>query len=148
MTAIAIRKAKPTDQGFVATRWIHALREEPLRVDQVLDRKRVTVLIAHPLADEHRILGFICFEHHPSAVIVHAVYVRRAEDMRRGLADRLVGAAAIGRDVPLVSTSSVGQPWEHAWKATHMELSEFLDPTGANAPASRHVERAGHSGRG
>src|SRR5690242_19490448 len=111
---VIIRPAKESDQGYVASTWIHNQEERADDVDRVLDRKTTRVLIAHPPSNVDRIEGWLCFERiegwsgfswQPRALryFLHMAYVR-AELRRGGIGKALVRAMGAGPNAPIVLT--------------------------------------------
>lgn len=125
---VVLRPAKGSDQGYVASTWIHNQDENSNLVDQVFERRSTRILVAHPAQNVDRILGWICFERPPRVTIVHMVYVR-SNRRKRGLGTELLDAVVGERRLPIVLTAKEVPDWaerERRW--TRMTLAEMLAP--------------------
>lgn len=108
---IVLRTARPGDQGYVASTWVHsasgtggrpigrqrAAREFANDVDRLLNRSDTRIVIAADAAQLDIIAGWLAHVHRAPVPCVHYVYVRK-NFRRQGVATRLLEHAGLARD--------------------------------------------------
>ncbi len=140
---ILIRRPRPTDQGYIASTWVHSIGrgtanpKEPghrrtslnITVDRMLDDQAVRLLIAAEPTRTDIILGWMAYTPMPGSRIVHYVYTRE-KMRRRGIAGELVrkafplhGAAKLVYTMRGPDHDSLALKYRDA---IHMTVREFL----------------------
>lgn len=126
--SIAVRSAEASDQGYVASTWIHNMSEDGRLVDRVFDRLATRIVIAHARGDRGHIVGWCCYERQPRVTLLHMVYVRR-KLRRMGIGTALQEQAVDGRRLPIVITAKQVPAWAlKGTNMTRMTLEELLTP--------------------